>query len=239
MDIEREKYYTPEASRAAQAVAGFMRRVYVWMTLGLVMTGCVAYFVVSSPAVLYALFFGKYGMAPFIVLCVAELGIVFFLSARVTKLAPATASALFFVYSGLNGLTIAPLLLVYAHESVAQAFFISAGLFGTMSVYGTVTKRDLTGFGDFLSMGLIGLLIAIVANIFIGGEKMSMVISIMAVLIFTGLAAFDTFKWRRVAAASGHGEAVMQSVAVVAALEMYLDFINIFIHLLRIMGKRR
>jgi FtsH-binding integral membrane protein len=149
------------------------------------------------------------------------------------------ASALFFVYSGLNGLTIAPLLLIYTQESVAQAFFISAGLFGTMSVYGAVTKRDLTGFGDFLGMGVIGLLIAIVANMFIGGEKMSLVISIMAVLIFTGLAAYDTFKWRRVAAASGYGDEVMQSVAVAAALEMYLDFINIFIHLLRIMGKRK
>jgi FtsH-binding integral membrane protein len=238
MDIEREKYYTPEASRAAQAVSGFMRRVYVWMALGLAVTGCVAYVAVTSRTVLNALFIA-HGMVPFIVLCVAEVGIVFFLSARVTKLAPATASALFFVYSGLNGLTVAPLLLIYTHESVATAFFISAGLFGTMSVYGAVTKRDLTGFGDFLRMGLIGLLIAIVANIFIGGEKMSMVISIMAVLIFTGLAAFDTFKWRRVAAASGHGDEVMQSVAVVAALDMYLDFINIFIHLLRIMGKRR
>jgi FtsH-binding integral membrane protein len=238
MDIEREKYYTPEASRTAQAVTGFMRRVYVWMALGLVVTGCVAYFAVSSQAVMYALFV-THGMIPFIVLCVAELGIVFFLSARVTSLAPAAASALFFAYSGLNGLTIAPLLLIYTQESVAEAFFISAGLFCTMSVYGAVTKRDLTEFGDFLRMGLIGLLIAIVANIFIGGEKMSMVISIMAVLIFTGLAAYDSFKWRRIAAASGHGEEVMQSVAVVAALEMYLDFINIFIHLLRIMGKRR
>ena len=237
MDVEREKYYTPEASRAAQAVSGFMRRVYIWMMLGLVVTGCVAYFVVTSPTVLNVLF--SHGMVPFIVLCVAELGIVLFLSAKVTSLAPATASALFFVYSGLNGLTIAPLLLFYAQESVAEAFFISAGLFGTMSIYGAVTKRDLTGFGDFLWMGLIGLIIAMVANIFIGGEKTSMVISIMAVLIFTGLAAYDTFKWRRIAAAGGHGEEVMQSVAVIAALDMYLDFINIFIHLLRITGKRR
>jgi FtsH-binding integral membrane protein len=215
-----------------------MRRVYVWMMLGLVVTGCMAYFAVTSEAVFNALFV-SHGMVPFFVLCAVELGIVFFLSARVTSLAPATASALFFVYSGLNGLTVAPLLLIYAQESVAQAFFISAGLFGTMSVYGAVTKRDLTEFGDFLRMGLIGLLIAIVANIFIGGERMSMVISIMAVLIFTGLAAYDSFKWRGIAAASGHGDEVMQSVAVVAALEMYLDFINIFIHLLRIMGKRR
>jgi FtsH-binding integral membrane protein len=238
MDIEREKYYTPEASRTAQAVAGFMRRVYVWMTLGLVVTGCVAYLAVTSPTVINALFL-THGMAPFIVLCVAELGIVFFLSAKVTTLAPATASALFFVYAGLNGLTIAPLLLFYTQESVAEAFFISAGMFGAMSVYGAVTKRDLTGFGDFLRMGLIGLLIAIVANIFIGEEKASLVISVMAVLIFTGLAAYDSFKWRRIAAASGQGDEVMRSVAVAAALEMYLDFINIFIHLLRIMGKRR
>jgi FtsH-binding integral membrane protein len=237
MDIEREKYYTPEASRTAQAVAGFMRRVYGWMMLGLVVTGCVAYLTFTSETVQNVLF--SRGMVPFIVLCVAELGIVFFLSAKVTSLAPATASALFFVYSALNGLTIAPLLFYYTEKSVAEAFFISAGLFGAMSVYGTVTKRDLTGFGDFLGMGLIGLLIAIVANIFIGGERMSLVISIMAVLIFTGLAAYDTFKWRRIAAAGGHGDEVMQSVAVAAALEMYLDFINIFIHLLRIMGKRR
>jgi FtsH-binding integral membrane protein len=237
MDIEREKYFTPEASRAAQAVSGFMMRVYVWMTLGLVVMGCVAYFAVTSQTVMYTLF-GKYGIVPFVVPCVADLGIVFFLSAKVTSLAPATASVLFFVYSGLNGLTVAPLLLIYAQESVAEAFFITAGLFGTMSVYGAVTKRDLTGFGDFLGMGLIGLVIAIVANIFIGGEKMSLVISIMAVLIFTGLAVYDTFKWRRIAAAGGHGDEVMQSVAVVAALDMYLDFINIFIHLLRIMGKR-
>ncbi|MDR1579208.1 MAG: Bax inhibitor-1/YccA family protein [Synergistaceae bacterium] len=238
MDIEREKYYTPEESRAAQAVAGFMRRVYVWMMLGLAVTGCVAYFAVNSRTVMSTLLV-THGMAPFVILCVAEVGIVFFLSAKVTSLAPATASVLFFVYSGLNGLTIAPLLLIYTQESVAEAFFISAGLFGAMSVYGAVTKRDLTEFGDFLRMGLIGLLIAIVANLFIGGEKMDMVISIMAVLIFTGLAAYDSFKWRRVAAASGHGDEVTRSVAVVAALSMYLDFINIFIHLLRIMGKRR
>ncbi|MDR0764930.1 MAG: Bax inhibitor-1/YccA family protein [Synergistaceae bacterium] len=238
MDVEREKYYTPEASRAERAVAGFMRRVYVWMTLGLVVTGCAAYLAVTSQTVSNALFVA-HGMTPFIVLCVAEIVIVFFLSARVTSLTPAAASALFFVYSGLNGLTIAPLLLIYTRESVAGAFFISAGLFCAMSAYGAVTKRDLTEFGDFLKMGVIGLLIAIVANMFIGGEKMSFVISIMAVLIFTGLAAYDTFKWRGIAAASGRGEEVTRSVAVVAALEMYLDFINIFIHLLRITGKRR
>jgi FtsH-binding integral membrane protein len=207
------------------------------MTIGLAATGAVSFYVSTSLAVLGALF--GYGFVPLIVLSLAELGIVFFLSAKVMTLSPSTASALFFVYSVLNGLTLAPIFLLYTDESIASTFFISAAVFGGMSVYGTVTKRDLTSWGSFLAMGLWGLLIAIVVNMFIGSYRANLVISIIAVIVFTGLAAFDTQKLRRMAAESGYGGDARDNLAILGALALYLDFVNIFIHLLRIMGKRR
>jgi FtsH-binding integral membrane protein len=207
------------------------------MALGLAATGAVAYYASTSMAVRRVLF-GN-GFVPLIVLSVAEIGIVFFLSAKALTLNPTTASALFFVYSVLNGFTIAPIFLLYTGESISTAFFSSAAVFGSMSVYGTVTKRDLSSWGSFLSMGLWGIIIALAINMFVGNLKADLVISIMAVIVFTGLAAYDTFKLRKIAAEGGFGEDKRDSVAVLGALILYLDFINMFLHLLRLMGKRR
>ncbi|MDR1020745.1 MAG: Bax inhibitor-1/YccA family protein [Synergistaceae bacterium] len=219
------------------ALQGLMTKVYMWMGLGLLTTAAVSYYAASSGQVIYFLI-GR-SITPFLILAVAELGIVFFLSSRIAKMSQATASALFFVYSALNGLTIAPLLLVYTGSSVASAFFSTAGMFGAMSVYGTVTKRDLSGWGSFLMMGLIGLVIASVANIFFASERTSLVIAIMGVFIFTGLTAYDTFKIRAMASGVPGDDESAGKFAVLGALTLYLDFINMFIFLLRIFGKRR
>jgi FtsH-binding integral membrane protein len=214
-----------------------MTKVYMWMGLGLLTTAAVSYYAATSEQVIYFLF-GR-SITPFLILAAAELGIVFFLSSRIAKMSQATASALFFVYSALNGLTIAPLLLVYTGSSVASAFLSTAGMFGAMSVYGTVTKRDLSGWGSFLMMGLIGLVIASVANIFFASERASLVIAIMGVFIFTGLTAYDTFKIRAMASGVSGDDESAGKFAVLGALTLYLDFINMFIFLLRIFGKRR
>jgi len=237
MDWDRERSFESVDSGSRVLAQGFMNRVYVWMTLGLAVTGAVSYFVTTSPSILMALF-GN-GMVPIIVLAVAELGIVFYLSRKVMTLNPATASMLFFVYAALNGLTLSPIFLVYTSESITSTFFITAAVFGSMSVYGSVTKRDLSGLGSFLGMGLFGLVIAMLVNMFLRSEKTSYVISIMAVIIFTGLAAYDTFKLRKMASEGGFDDGARDNLAVLGALMLYLDFVNIFIHLLRIMGKRR
>jgi FtsH-binding integral membrane protein len=239
MDFDKDRTFDVDRTslRAGEISAGFMQKVYLWMMFGLAVTGAVAYYVMHSPSAI-GMLFGN-GMGVFIVLAVAEIGIVVYLSARVMKMNPSTASVLFFVYSALNGVTLAPLLYSYTGQSVSQAFFISAGLFGGMSAYGFVTKRDLSSWGSFLMMGLWGIIIASVVNIFIGSYKTELIISIIAVIVFTGLAAYDTFKLRRLAAEGGFGDEVRDNFAVLGALSLYLDFINIFIRLLFILGKRK
>jgi FtsH-binding integral membrane protein len=225
------------SERSSALSQGFMGRVYLWMTLGLAATGAMAYFVASSPAALDALF-GR-SIWPLAVIWIAELGIVFYLSARVMTLSPATASTMFFVYSVLNGLSLAPIFLVYTGESISTAFFVSAAMFGGMSLYGTVTKRDLSGWGSFLTMGLVGIVIAMVVNMFVGSFRADLVISIIGVIVFTGLAAYDTNKLRRMAAEGGLGEEAGQNLAVLGALTLYLDFVNLFLFLLRIFNRRK
>jgi FtsH-binding integral membrane protein len=219
------------------AIQGFMTKVYMWMGIGLLTTAAVSYYTTSSEPILRFLFGG--GMAPFLILAVLEIGIVFFLSSRIASLSPTAASTLFFVYSALNGLTIAPILMVYTESSVASAFLSTAGMFGAMSVYGTVTKRDLSGWGSFLMMGLIGLIIASLVNIFFTSERMSLVIAIMGVFIFTGLTAYHTYKIRAMASGVSGDDDTAGKFAVLGALTLYLDFINMFIFLIRIFGRRK
>jgi FtsH-binding integral membrane protein len=219
------------------AIQGFMTKVYMWMGLGLLTTAAVSYYTASSQPILMFLF-GR-GMAPFLILAVCEIGIVFYLSSRIASLSPTAASALFFIYSALNGLTIAPILIVYTESSVASAFLSTAGMFGAMSVYGTVTKRDLSGWGSFLMMGLIGLIIASLVNIFFASERMSLVIAIMGVFIFTGLTAYDTYKIRAMASGVAGDDDTAGKFAVLGALTLYLDFINMFLYLIRIFGRRK
>lgn len=228
--------YLPYVDAQTTAIRnGVMYQVYAWMTAGLLVTGAVASFVASS-AVLTSLIFGNpflfFGL--FIVQIVAVIG----LSAGINKLSPAAAMAIFIGYAALNGLTFAAIFLAYTAASIASTFFITAGTFGAMSLYGYVTKRDLSGVGNFAIMALIGLLIASIVNIFLRNEALYWVLTYAGVLIFVALTAWDTQKIKRLAA-TVTDEASAGRVAVLGALTLYLDFINLFIFLLRILGVRR
>ncbi len=210
----------------------FMASVYRWMTMGLLVTAGVAFWVASTPAVLQVIFGNK---MVFWGLVIAQFGLVIALSAAVNKLSAGAAGALFILYSGLTGATLSVVLLAYTGASVASAFAVTAGTFLAMSVYGTVTKRDLTSWSTFLFMGLIGIVIASVVNIFTKSSMVSWVISCAAVLVFTGLTAYDTQRLRRMAAAGPTAAAL----PVNGALALYLDFINLFLSILNIFGGRR
>jgi uncharacterized protein len=209
-----------------------MTAVYRWMTLGLAVTAVVAYSVASSEEALRLVIGNRF---VFFGLIIAEFGLVIGISAAANRLSAAAAGGLFLLYSALNGATISVVLLLYTGSSVALAFVTTAGTFGAMSVYGTVTRRDLSSWGSFLMMGLMGVVIASVANMFLHSGMMSFVISCVAVVVFTGLAAYDTQKLRAFARAGG-GTAAMP---VNGALALYLDFVNLFLALLRLFGRRR
>lgn len=224
------------SSRAfADASAGvneFMWKTYRWMTFALLITGAVAWVVASSPTLVNAILGNQilfYG------LIIAELGLVFYFSSRAASMPATTAMALFFAYSALNGATLSVLLLMYTATSVAQVFFISAGAFAGLSFFGSVTKRDLSAMGRFMYMGLIGLIIASVVNLFMQSPMIYFITSYVGVLIFAGLTAWDTQKLRAMYLQSGEGG----NLALRGALTLYLDFINMFIFLLRILGNRR
>ena len=213
----------------------FIGKVYRWMGIGLFLTAITAYFVASSESLVYALasnsilFFG---------LLIAEFGLVIYLSARIQKMSAETATAAFVIYSVLNGITLSLLLLVYTGASVASTFFTTALTFSAMSAYGYFTKRDLTTMGSYLQMGLIGLIIASVINIFWANGTMYWIISYVGVLLFVGLTAYDTQKIKKMGAVV-EGVQTTQKMAIMGALTLYLDFINLFLMLLRILGDRK
>ncbi|MEA2329451.1 MAG: uncharacterized protein QOE68_4410 [Thermoanaerobaculia bacterium] len=211
----------------------FIRSVYAWMFGGLLTTAFAAMWVVMSPA-MQQLVLGT----PFvrIGLIFAELGIVFWLSFRIRTMAPSTAAAAFLVYSLLNGLTLSVIFYAYRLPTIELAFVTAAGMFGAMSIYGMVTKRDLTSWGSFFMMGLFGIVICMLINLFLKSDGMSFVISILGVFIFLGLTAWDNQKLKVMATATGPEQ---ESFAVIGALTLYLDFINLFLFLLRLFGGRR
>ena len=217
---------------AADVERRFMAAVYRWMTFGLLVTAGVAFYVATTPEALQVIFGNR---MVFWGLIIAQFGLVIALSAAVNKLSAGVAGALFLLYSALTGATLSAVLLAYTGASVASAFAVTAGTFLAMSVYGTVTKRDLTSWSTFLFMGLIGIVIASVVNIFTKSGMVSWVISAAAVVVFTGLTAYDTQRLRRMAVA-GAGVAALP---VNGALALYLDFINLFLSLLNIFGGRR
>jgi FtsH-binding integral membrane protein len=219
---------------AAERVTAFLRSVYGWMCVGLALTAVVALQVASSPTLLRTLVANQF---LFLGLIVAELGLVFYLSARAARLAPGTATALFVVYAALNGVTLSFVFLAYTGESVASTFVVTAGMFGAMALYGSTTKRSLAGFGQFLFMGLIGVVLASLVGIFWHNDALQFVISAVGVIVFTGLAAWDAQRLKQMALAVPEGQA--GSMAIVGALALYLDFINLFLFLLRFMGGRR
>jgi FtsH-binding integral membrane protein len=221
-----------------------MLRVYNLMAGALALTGVTAYAVANTPVLLNAIYQvnAQGALAPTMlgwVVMLAPLALVFFLSFRIQQMSQATAQLTFWGYAALVGASLASLFLLYTGASIALTFFVTAATFGTMSLYGFTTKRDLTGFGNFLFMGLIGILIASLANIFFQSAMVTFVVSILGVLIFTGLTAWDTQKIKQTYYAIGGDVAVAGKAAIMGALSLYLDFLNIFLFLLRFMGDRR
>ena len=230
-----ERVITPATTEASTV---FLAKVFNWMAIGLGLTGFAAFLTINSQTALQLIFGNK---MVFYALIFGELGMVFYLSARIERISAQAATGLFVAYSILNGVTLSAILLLYTMTSVAATFFIAAGMFAAMAVYGFVTKKDLTSWGSFLFMGLIGIIIAMVVNIFLASPMMSWVISAIGVLIFTGLTAYDVQKITRMGEQGimDGGEAVIRKGAIMGALALYLDFINLFLMLLRLMGDRR
>ena len=217
-----------------ERVTAFLSKVYGWMFLGLLITAGVAFFVASSPALIETLILNR---LLFWIILLAPIGLVWFLSARVDSIAPATAAILFMVYAAMVGITSSVLLLIYTGASIVSAFVITSGMFGAMAVFGTVTKKNLTGVGQFMFMGLIGLIIAMVVNLFLVSDVLSFVISIVGVIVFTGLTAYRAQHLKEMAVALPEGK--VGSYAVVGALSLYLAFINLFFFILHLSGGRR
>lgn len=218
------------------AFPALMRKVYVWMTLALVLTGITAYGVASSPSLMMTIF-----QTPAIMwgLIIAELIIVIAISAAINRLSLTTATLLFVLYSVLNGATFSLIFAVYTMSSIANVFFITAGTFGVMAAYGYFTKRDLSSWGKLLLMALIGLIIATLVNVFlVKSTGFDLILSYAGVLIFVGLTAYDTQKIKQMLAMQTDMGEGAQKVALLGALSLYLDFINLFLYLLRIFGRR-
>jgi len=215
-------------------VTAFLSKVYGWMFLGLLITSGTAVVVASSPLLIKTLILNR---ILFWILLFGQLGVVFYLSARVEKMAPATAAGLFILYSGMVGVTTSVILLVYTGASIVSTFVVTAGMFGALAVFGTVTKRSLAGVGQFMFMGLIGLILASIVGIFWQNDVLQFVITVVGVLVFTGLTAWDAQRLKHMAVALPDGR--VGAFAVVGALSLYLDFINLFFFLLRLMGGRR
>jgi len=214
----------------------FFQKVYLWMTAGLAVTALASYLMLSSQAAMQLIFGNR---MVFFALIFAELGLVIAMSAAINRISAATATLMFLGYSALNGVTFAAIFLLYTQSSIASAFLVTSGTFAAMSVYGYVTKRDLTGFGSFLFMGLIGIIIASVVNMFLHSEMIYWITSYIGVFIFVGLTAYDTQKIKQIGQAGFASEQDQRKATILGALRLYLDFINLFLMLLRIMGNRR
>lgn len=218
-----------------QAQATFISKVYGWMALALLVTGLTAFAAATSEAVIEAVIINR---LVFWALIIGEFALVWYLSARIFAMSAERAKLLFFVYSVINGLTLSVIFLVYTSSSIASTFFITAGTFAAMSAYGYYTKKDLTSLGKILMMALVGIIIASVVNIFVGSSGMDLIISYIGVLVFVGLIAYDTQKIKGIYAGE-HGTEEETKLSILGALTLYLDFINLFLFLLRIFAGRR
>ncbi len=228
-----------QAQPRVEVTNAFLRSVYNWMAVGLGITAAVAWVTAENFWTLYEIIGGGL-QTLFIVAMVAELGMVFFLSARINKLSAQTATTIFLVYSALSGFTLSGLLLVYTSASVLQAFLTTAGMFAAISLYGLTTKRDLAGLGSFCAMGVFGLIIAMVINLFMKSSMLDFGISCIGVLIFVGLTAYDTQYLKEMGQSVPQNDATaVRRGVIMGALKMYLDCINLFIMLLRLIGDRR
>ncbi len=233
-DMQNVQNYTGIETSVASI---FMRQVYLWMTAGLGITAATAWYVSNTPAIMNIVF-GS--MVVLIALVFAQIGLVIAINFAIQRMSAFMATALFVLYSALTGVTLSSIFIVYDMGAIANAFIVSSGTFLVMSVYGWVTKRDLTALGSFLFMGLIGLLIAIVVNWFLQSTLLDYIISGVGVLVFTGLTAYDTQKIKEFAAnAPLNDSTAVRRGVILGALTLYLDFINLFLMMLRLMGGNR
>lgn len=220
----------------SEAFPVLMRKVYTWMALALVITGFTAFAVASSPAILMAIVTNK---VLFWGLLIAELGLVWGISGAINRLSVQMATILFVVYSVLNGATLSFIFMAYTMESIASVFFITAGTFAVMAFVGYTTKKDLTSMGRILFMALIGIIIATVVNLFVGSSGFSLIISYVGVVVFVGLTAYDSQKIKQMLLEAPDAGESMQKLALLGSLTLYLDFVNLFLYLLRIFGGRK
>lgn len=227
--------YTMDQTQVQTRVNEFVRGVYNWMAIGLVLTGIVAYFVTASEQALGFVYKARW------LFFIGELALVFIISARIQKIKASSATLMFLIYSALNGATLSLLLVMYTGQAITSTFFICAASFLALSVYGWSTKKDLTGLGSFMFMGLIGILIASVVNIFIGSYGIQMIISYIGVLVFAGLTAYDTQQIKAMALSqpANLDASVVRKGSIIGALKLYLDFILMFQYLLMILGGNR
>lgn len=227
-----------EQTRTQAAVGDFIRSVYNWMGIGLALTAVTAMMVASNTTLLQLIFGNR---LIFFGLIIAELALVFSISARVQRMQASTATALFVLYAILNGATLSVIFLAYTKAMIANTFFVCAGMFIATSLYAMTTKRDLSAWGSFLFMGLIGIIIASVVNLFVRSSAMTMMVSYLGVIVFVGLTAYDTHKLKAMAAGelAVSGAELARKGAIIGALALYLDFVNLFLMLLRVFGGNR
>ena len=233
MDMGSQTISLPQVRRDAASI--FLAKVFYWMAIGLAVTAAVAWLTLQS-----GLVFRLLG-TPLIVLFIAEIALVWYLAARVEQMSPGTATGCFITYSALNGLTLSVIFLAYTATSIAATFVVTAGMFAAMSLYGFVTKRDLSGMGSFLFMGLIGIILASIVNLFLHSSSLGWTISLLGVFIFVGLTAYDVQKIKEMGEQGilEQGDAMIHRGAISGALSLYLDFINLFLMLLRFVGIAR
>lgn len=231
---EFEKIIRGKDSSVSMAFPALMRKVYVWMTLALVLTAVTAYGVASSPRLMYAISSNSWIMWGLII---GELALVFTVSGAINRLSLSTATLLFVLYSVLNGATLSIIFMAYAPMVIAKVFLITAGTFGVMAFWGYTTKKDLTSLGKILFMALIGVIIATVVNIFLKSSGFDLILSYIGVVVFVGLTAYDSQKIKQMLATQEYMDEGAQKIALMGALSLYLDFINLFLYLLRIFGR--
>ena len=239
--MKQENWYDVDSLRnkdfaMSTAFPALMRKVFVWMTLALAITGLTAYGVATSPAILSLIFSSK---VTFFGLIIAEFALVFAISGAINRLSLSTATMLFILYSVINGATLSSIFFAFSVATISKVFFITAGTFGAMALVGYTTKTDLTSMGKLLFMALLGIIIASVVNMFVASSGLDLILSYVGVLVFVGLTAYDTQKIKQMCQAAPDASESTQKLALIGALSLYLDFINLFLYLLRIFGTNR
>jgi hypothetical protein len=232
--------YFAAAEQAALSQKRFLYRVYAWMGVAILLTALAAFFTAQSPALLQAIFATRGGFPiGLVVLVLAEFGLVWYLSARVFDLSFETGLALFTLYAVLNGVTLSVIFLAYTESSIASTFFVCSAMFFGMSLYGWTTKADLSKWGNILFMALVGIVIAGLVNLFLHSSVLGYIISFIGVIVFTGLTAYDTWKLKSTYEQVSGDEVMVRKLGILGALTLYLDFVNLFLMLLRLFGGRR